>query len=151
LIVRPRNDYDSTVPSPASVMMLNLLELNRITGREGYWQTAKKALEAVSGRLAEYPSGMTSALFALDYYLNEKVDIVMVGNGTEREKMQKEIYRKFIPNRVIAVSNDGTEPYPLFEGRIAPEGGVAVYICRNEACRKPVTSLEQLIRELDDI
>lgn len=151
LIVRPRDEYDSAVPSPASVMMLNLLKLNRITGREGYWQTAKKALEAVSGRLAEYPSGMTSALFALDYYLNEKVDIVVVGNGTEREKMLKEIYRKFIPNRFIAVSNGDSELYPLFEGRTAPEGGVAVYICRNEACRKPVTSLEQLIRELDHI
>jgi len=151
LIVRPRDENDGAVPAPGSVMVYNLLKLDRLTESKSYAASAEKALKALSGQLKSYPTSMTSALFALDYLLNDKIEIVVVGKGELRHRMLDEIYKKFIPNKVVAVSRDGGNAQPLFEGRTAAGDGVMVYICRNSVCKLPVSTVAELKKSLKEI
>ncbi|MEE9610422.1 MAG: hypothetical protein V3W19_04180, partial [Desulfatiglandales bacterium] len=151
LIVRPQDEVDGAIPAPGSIMIANLLKLDRMTGEKRYLTLADKALKAVSGQISRYPGGMTSAILALDYYLNDKIEIVVVGQGQQRVKMLDELYRRFIPNKVIAISDDGVEPLPLFEGRQSSNGEVTAYVCRNSVCRLPASSLEEFKQQLDGI
>ncbi|MBN1213267.1 MAG: hypothetical protein JXA92_11900, partial [candidate division Zixibacteria bacterium] len=123
----------------------------RLTGNKSYAVTAEKALRALSGQLRDYPSSGTSALFALDYLLNDKIEIVVVGDGEQRREMLGEIYKKYIPNKVIALSRNGGATGPLFEGRMAAEGEVVVYICRNSVCQLPVSTMDELKKSLEEI
>jgi hypothetical protein len=151
LIMRPQEEIDGAIPAPGSIMIADLLKLNRLTGDEHFLQTAEKALQAISGKIENYPSGMTSAVLALDYFLNDKIEIVLVGQGQQRDAMLQEVYRRFIPNKVIAVSADGDTSLPLFEGRHLPDGKVSAFVCRNSVCALPATNLEEFKRQLDGL
>ena len=65
---------------------------------------------------------MMSAVMALDYYLNDKIEIVVVGQGDERDRMIAHLWTSYLPNRIIAVSDHGRDRLPLFEGRATDDG-----------------------------
>jgi len=151
LIIRPKDENDGVTPAPGSVMIYNLFKLNRITGKKHYVETAERGLSALSGMIAQYPTSMTSALSALDYYLNDKIEIVVMGHNDDHEKIMDEIYARYLPHRVIAIGRDADKSRPLFEGREAPEGEVIVYICRNSVCKLPVSTVEDLRQSLKEM
>ncbi len=127
LILRPKDERDGATPAPGSVMIDNLLKLNRLTERKTYLQAAERALAALSGQIAANPSAMTSGILALDYHLSDKIEIVVVGNGPDRENMIGELHRRFIPNRILAVTEDGHSTLSVFEGRKAAGSGTTAY------------------------
>ncbi|UCE25226.1 MAG: hypothetical protein JSU74_04040, partial [Candidatus Zixiibacteriota bacterium] len=104
-----------------------------------------------SGLIYSYPGGMTSAILAADYYLNDKIEIVVVGKGEMRDKMLAELHRRYLPNVVIASEgSDGRHP-ALFDGRLPHDGRVRAFVCRNSVCELPVSTLDELKQQLNDI
>ena len=91
---------------------------------------------------------MISAVLALDYHLSEKIEIVLVGSGPIRGAMLSELHSRFIPNRIVAVSEDGGSALPLFEGRHTYQGEVVAYVCRNSVCGIPAETVEDLKKQL---
>ncbi len=151
LIMRPKEDTDGALPAPGSIMMASLFKLHRLTGRDVFNDAASKAIRAVSGLLERLPGGMTSAALALDYYVSNKLEIVVVGNGEVREEMLAEIHSRYLPNGVVAIGTGESDDSPLFEGRDAEDGKATVYVCINSACRLPVTTPEALQEQLDGL
>jgi hypothetical protein len=150
LILRPKEEEDGALPSPGSILISSLFKLNRITGDEKYLHTAETALRQLSGKIARYAGIMTSALVALDYWISDKIEIVIVGDGSERDQMLSDLYSRYLPDRIIATSISGqSELSPLFEGRAVPRGEVKAFVCRNSVCRLPVTTAEELKKQLD--
>jgi len=148
LIMRPRDESDGALPSAGSYLIAALFQLGRLTSNNEFTQAAERGLRALSGLIDKHPAAMTSALLALDYHLSDKIEIVVVGDGPERDAMLREIHRRYLPNRLLAVSADSDRTLPLFEGRSAEPGKTAVYVCRNSACRLPVSTVDELRREL---
>jgi hypothetical protein len=151
LILRPRDEADGAIPAPGSVMIANLLRLHRLTDEARYLALGEKALVAISGLMEANPSAMTSALLAADYHVSEKVEVVVVGSGPEQLAMLEALYRKYLPNRIIAVSEDGVSELPLFGGRRSQDGLVRGYVCRNSVCSLPVENAAQLIAQLNEL
>ena len=152
LILRPRSEDDESVPAPASIMVANLLRLNRLTDEREFLEAGEKALQALSGRMSVSPSGMASAMIALDYYLSDKIEIVVVGEGEVRDAMLRELYNAYLPNRIIAIGGaDADGSIPLFEGRLTDDGEVRAYICRNSVCQLPVSTVAELREQLKGI
>ncbi|MDH3889814.1 MAG: thioredoxin domain-containing protein [candidate division Zixibacteria bacterium] len=153
LIVRPRSEHDESVPAPASIMASNLLRLNRLTDEHSFFDAGQKALDALSGRMKASPGSMSSAMIALDYYLSDKIEIVLVGEGEVRNAMLEELYSSYLPNRIIAIGTNstGSGPTPLFEGRRSENGEVKAYVCRNSVCKLPVSSVAELRAQLQGI
>lgn len=149
LIMRPKDESDGAIPAAGSYMINNLIRLNRLTDRKEYLDKAEMALKALSGQLAKYPSSMASTLLALDYYLSDKVEVVIVGTGPERDRMLEEVYHKYIPNRIVAISGSGDKSIsPLFEGRASDNGQVRAYVCRNSVCTLPASTAAELKERL---
>ena len=94
---------------------------------------------------------MASAIIALHYYTSDKLEIVIIGDGTERDAMVDLVYRQFLPNRILAVSDDGQESLPLFEGRSANNGQAQAFVCRNSVCRLPVGTAKELTEQLGQL
>ena len=151
LIVRPKNESDGATPAPGSVMITGLLKMGRITGENSYLEAGEKGMKAVSGLVERFPESMTSALFAADYYLNDKVDIVIVGDGEQRTAMLEEIYRRFLPNRIIAIGDGRADGPAIFEGRRAAEGQANAFVCLNSVCQLPVSTVESLREQLGSL
>jgi uncharacterized protein len=151
LIMRPKEETDGAIPSAGSYLIQSLLRIGRLLDRIDLTQTAEKALRAIAGRIEAYPGGMASAILALDYYFNDKIEIVIVGDGDEALKMVQEAWRTYIPNRILAYSQGNGGGLPLFLGRSVSPGIVQGYVCRNATCRLPVTTARELAQQLGEL
>jgi len=151
LIFRPKEERDGAIPAAGSIMIGNLLKLNRLTDRKSYLVAADNGFKALSGHVQQYPAGMSSLMAALDYYFQDKIEIVLTGKGETFDKMLHSTYRNYLPNRVIAFDNNLNSPLPLFEGRQPDRGEAKAFVCINSVCKLPVTTLEALEKQLREI
>jgi len=72
LLARAKDPFDNALPSGNSIAILNLLELDRATGKSAYRAHAGKALDAFSTSLAQLPAAMPLSLIGLEQYLDAK-------------------------------------------------------------------------------
>ncbi|MFQ5499572.1 MAG: thioredoxin domain-containing protein [Candidatus Zixiibacteriota bacterium] len=148
LIVRPQDNTDGAIPAPGSFLMMALLKLHRITENPSYLSEAEKGLRLLSGLIEQAPGALTSAACAVDYYLNDKIEVVLVGDGPVRDDMLRQLYSWYHPNRLIAMSTNGASTSPLFEGRAVSSGDVRAYVCKNSVCKLPVSTGTELMQQL---
>ena len=94
---------------------------------------------------------MSSALFALDQFLNENVEIVIIGTSSDRDAILTEIYNLYHPLKLVAISEPPNDSLPLFKNRTGGETGIAVYICVNSVCKLPVHTLDDLKKQLSEL
>jgi hypothetical protein len=62
-----------------------------------------------------------------------------------------EVYRRFMPNSVLAAAapeSEAATSVPLLEARPMRGGRATAYVCKNYACNLPVTSPEELAKQL---
>ncbi|MEA1981535.1 MAG: hypothetical protein U9N54_11270, partial [candidate division Zixibacteria bacterium] len=148
LIYRPSEESDGAVPASGSYMIRNLIKINRLTENKNYLSLAESCLKSLSGYIAKSPNRMTSALKAFDYFMNDKIEIVIVGEGQLKTDMLKIVYNKYLPNSIIAISTPDENNLPLFEGRVENLNEVKAYVCKNSVCNLPALSVEQLKNQL---
>ena len=69
LLARPKNSYDSVVPSGNSVAVRNLVRLAKLTGDNRYRDLAKKTLEVFASQINSSPAGHACLSIGLAEYL----------------------------------------------------------------------------------
>jgi uncharacterized protein YyaL (SSP411 family) len=105
--------------------------------------------------MAEQPLAFGRLLCALDFYLNPGQEIAIVGDpaATDTEALLAEVYRRYLPNSVLALAAPGDavapELIPLLADRGQISGRATAYVCRGFVCNLPVTGPEALGRQLD--
>ncbi|WP_372794866.1 thioredoxin domain-containing protein [Pontiella sp.] len=149
LIVRPKEFYDGAVPSGNSVHFYNLLKLARLTGKPELEKKAAETGRAFSGVIERSPSNFALALTALQFAEGETVEIVVVGERDEAAGMLDYLNSVYKPGKVILHKDSGNaeklaEIAPFTKDQQMVDGKPTVYICRNFACEKPISSLEEL-------
>jgi uncharacterized protein YyaL (SSP411 family) len=144
--MRPRAVSDGALPSPGSILIQSLLKLADITGENEFRRNGEKFIAAISGSVTGMPHGMISAVVAVDYILSDRIELVVVGESGRREFL-REIYDRYLPHRVIVVSEKGDEPIALLEGRRS-NGTTVAYVCKNSTCQLPAGTPEQLKMQL---
>ncbi len=157
LVVRPKDLYDSAVPSGNSVAADVLQRIALMTGEERYERAGVSALRLVRDGMVRAPTGFGQALSALDLYLSRAREVAIVGDPADpgTHALADEVtVRRFLPNHVMAVAAPDDagagEVVPLLRGREAIEGRATAYVCERFMCRLPVTRPEQLAQQLTD-
>jgi uncharacterized protein YyaL (SSP411 family) len=139
VIVRKKDMYDNATPSGNSTMVHNLQRLGILLDRRDWRAHATGMLQRMQPTLEKYPLSFerwACALLQESYGLHE-IGIVG-GNAFEKAPV---IQSMFLPNKVIAASRRA-DGLPLLAGK-APAEDAMIYVCRDYACQKPVTSLEE--------
>ncbi|HUP70907.1 MAG TPA: thioredoxin domain-containing protein [Acidimicrobiales bacterium] len=139
LIVRQKDLYDGATPSANSVAANALLRLAALTGERSYAEEAHSLLQLLAEPMARHPGAFTHMLAAADLAISGATEIAIVG---DRADLVGAVHRRYLPNAVLAWG----ERYesPLWEGR---QDGNA-YVCRDFACRAPVTAVDDLVAQL---
>jgi uncharacterized protein len=157
LLIRAKEIYDGAIPSGNSVMALNLLRLNKVSGDKKYLDSANNLFSAFSGFLEKNPQGAEVLLHALHFALAQPSEIVVCGKRTD-EKTQalvREINSRFLPASVLLFRDSESPSEELL--KIAPflklqkmaNGMPTVFICRNQTCERPENNPEKLASRLD--
>ena len=154
LIVRSKDYFDNATPSGNSVAADVLLKLAVLTGDESYYNHAAALFRLINGFMRRYPQAFGRALSAFDFYLNSPKAIVVIGiDSDERAALLRAVYSRYIPNKVVVVSEPNNtaaaDLIPLLQDRAMIDGRATAYVCENFACQPPVTTDEDLIKQLE--
>ncbi|MEW6247740.1 MAG: aldo/keto reductase [Nitrospirota bacterium] len=143
LVLRTREGPDGATPSGNAVAASALARLSRHFGREDFRQAAANAIRAYGRQIVRYPRAFAKSLAVVDFLLQGPVELALVGTPGEAayERLKAEMNRPYLPNRIIAHwdPTKETTDHPLLRGKGLVRGQPALYICRNFACRQPIT------------
>jgi uncharacterized protein YyaL (SSP411 family) len=153
LIVRGKDLFDNASPAGGSLAATGLLRLAAITGERRYEAPAVGALRLVHRAMATHPSAFAHLLGALEWYLHAPVEVAIVGDpaAPATRALRRAAWSTPAPTtvRVSSAPGVGAEHTPLLADRTPPAGtGAAAWVCERFACRLPVTTPEDLARDL---
>ena len=153
LVIRPRDVTDSAIPSGSSMAANVLLRLSIITGDSELERRAVEAMRSAREIMERFPTGAGHWLCALDFYLSTPREIAIVGrrSDTDTHALVSEVYRNFLPNRVLVGGSDLDEAFadsPLILGRPKLNDRATAYVCRHYVCQLPVNDPEALAGQL---
>jgi uncharacterized protein YyaL (SSP411 family) len=153
LIVRNKDYFDNATPSGNSVAAEALLRLSVLTGNEDYRRKAVNVLRLVRDAVERYPSAFGYALGAIDFYLSTPKEIVVVGEAEQARPLLREVWGRYLPNKVVVISPDADESaaaiVPLLQERTAQGGRATAYVCESYTCLQPVNTPEELAAQLE--
>ena len=152
LVVRPKDLFDNAVPAANSVLALELQRLALFTGNSDYAKRAVDALRLVHGAMGQHPQAFGHALRALDFYLGDPPEIVVVGTDDPQHELLSTVRATYLPSKVLLVarSPDAIDPeaLPLLRDRDAIDGKPAAFVCHQGTCNLPVTTGDALRAQL---
>ena len=155
LLIRRKEIYDGAIPSGNSIALLNLVRLNRFTGKGEFVEKAERMIKTFSGVIKKSPSAYTQFLSGLDFYFGPSKEILFVGkNEGEIKDYVRILNDNYIPNKVI-IRKKNSEKHLLSELAgytslySADDGKTTVYLCENFNCKLPITSKEEFKKQLD--
>jgi uncharacterized protein YyaL (SSP411 family) len=141
LVARRKEFDDHPTPSGNSMAALVLLRLARIDGDDELERLAVGVFRLAHPVLERAPAAVAHLLCALDLHFAVPQEIAVVGNSAELRGAALEGYR---PNAVYAFAPAPTDAVPLLAGKGLVDGSPAAYVCERFACRRPVTTVEEL-------
>jgi len=144
--IRPRDIIDGALPAPGSILIHSLIKLADITGKQEFAKKTDKFINALSPTINQMPHEMISAVSAYDYFISDRIQIVIVGQQN-RNLFINEVYRQYLPNAILVVSKNGEEKLGLLQGRQS-NGTTVAYICNNFECNLPADSPELFRKQL---
>jgi hypothetical protein len=131
-----------------------LLRLAAYTGESRYRAAAERALSTVTAYAVRYPTAFAMWLQAIDLSLAPVAEVAIVGDPADgaTRALVAVASGGYAPNRVVALKpTEDASAVPLLEDRIRIKGQPTAYVCRDFACRLPVTDAESLRFELDEL
>jgi hypothetical protein len=148
LIHRPKDLYDSAMPSGNSGAAHALLRLAEFTGNSSWADFSRSILAGMADAQANHPSAFSNYLCALDFLLASPKQIAIVGDPAagETRSLLREIFTRYLPNKVVACGD--AEGVFLLKNRTKKGGRTTVYVCRGYVCQAPVTTAEELGKQL---
>jgi uncharacterized protein YyaL (SSP411 family) len=150
LVIRPKDLFDTAIPSGSSAAADVLLRLAFLTGEASYERAAVSSLRLVRDMMARAPTGLGHALGVLDRYVGPSLEVAIAGEPGDPAtgRLVDEVWSRYLPNVVLAAASPGdaeaAKAIPLLQGRDPVDGLPAAYVCERFACRRPVTEPGEL-------
>jgi uncharacterized protein len=153
LIVRPKEYQDNATPAENSLASNGLLRLAALTGVGRYEVPAEEVLRLLGTVLAEHASAFAYLLGALERLVTPPLEVAVIGDSKDdgADALRREVQGRLLPAAVTvsAAPGGGADVTPLLADRALVDGKATAYVCEHFACRRPVTSPEELRAELD--
>ena len=146
LIIRPKSNYDLSLPSGNSVSAFVLLRLYHILHEQKFLDITTKILESQAQMAAENPFGFGYLLNTLVIYLEKPVEITIINQ--ENSEICQSLISKYLPNSFRVTINDSAQleklsEYPFFAGKTF-ESKTSVFVCKDFSCSLPLHTLEEI-------
>jgi len=157
-LVRSKSVHDQAVPAGNSLAARLSWRLWRFTEKEPYQERWQAILRRFQNQISENPWGFSHYLTVAGLSLLPSLDLTLVGDPKhpQTEKLLAEIYRRFLPERWLALKNpaDAARVEKLVPAvrDYAPEGsGPVVYLCRHFTCQPATGDPGKLAAKLEEV
>jgi uncharacterized protein YyaL (SSP411 family) len=147
LILRSKPAFDGSIPSGNSVACRALLRLYHLTENAEYRERAEAILRLYGTAMREQPFGFANLLCAVDFYVEQPHEIVVVANGgaSGAVSLLQALRRRYLSNRTLRVIEPHGAAPSFLEGKRTVDGQPTLYLCRRQTCMPPVTTVDGLL------
>lgn len=156
LIFRPQSDNDGPIPSGGSIAVKLLYKLGELTGNIKLTDSANLILSAQANGMNQYPTAFMMNIATIEARKPpHKQIIAIVGkNYKNAEKEVKELRAKLSNSVSLTIKNSGNakelnELIPFAEGMTISDSRIDYYLCHENRCEAPVSSLDDLMKLLE--
>jgi uncharacterized protein YyaL (SSP411 family) len=143
LMLRPREGHDGATPAGNAMAALALIRLSWHLDEPALRDEGRRALEAFGAVLMQQPIGFATSLLALDFVQRGPAELALIGApGDPRTvALERALAKNFVPCAIVGHHDPTTGPtaLPLLKDKSLVDGAPALYVCRDYACRRPVT------------
>jgi len=151
LIIRPKNNYDLSMPSGNSVAAYVLLRLYHITQNKQFLEITKKIIESQAMSAAENPFAFGYLLNVLYLYYQKPTEITIINDSNV--ELVSILRKKFLPDSIMVLVKDEKDlavlsKHPFFSGKEFQQNKTSVFVCKNFSCSLPLSNLSEIEKEL---
>ena len=156
LITRPKDIQDNATPSGNALAASALLHLSAFSGAADWQAQAENALLAMQEQMVRYPTAFGFWLQGLDFAIGPVNQVAVIGSQQNplTGQMLAYLWQDYRPRMVVAAAEDEAnlvqDAPNLLRGRRPIDGKPTAYVCQGFTCKLPVTSLEDLQKQLDN-
>jgi uncharacterized protein YyaL (SSP411 family) len=147
LIIRPKNNYDLSMPSGNSVAALALLKLYHLTQQKRFLEISTKIMESFAIMAAENPFGFGFLLNTIYLYLQTPTEITLI--NTKNKELYDFLTKKFLPESILVTVQNADllkqlSKHAFFAGKEFDGSKTTVFVCRNFSCSLPLTIMPEI-------
>ncbi|MFQ5496467.1 MAG: thioredoxin domain-containing protein [Nitrosopumilus sp.] len=146
LIIRPKSNYDLSLPSGNSVSAFVMLRLYHLSQEQNFLEISTKIMESQAQMAAENPFGFGYLLNTIFTYLEKPLEITVI--NTENFELCNSLLATYLPNSLlVTISNpsqlENLAEYPFFAGKTFEEKTM-VFVCKDFSCSLPLNTLDDV-------
>jgi hypothetical protein len=146
LIIRPKSNYDLSLPSGNSVSAFVMLRLYHLTQEQTFLEITTKIMESQAQVAAENPFGFGYLLNTISMHIQKPQEITVI--NTENSEIIQSLLLDYLPNSImITIKNssqlENLSEYPFFAGK-SFEDKTSVFVCKDFTCSLPLHTLDEI-------
>lgn len=146
IVIKSRESMDNATPSYNFMCCLLLIRLHHYFDKKEYKKIVETTIDKVGTYVNQYPYAHSTALFVHNYLLNGPKEIVLASDSANNELMEI-VKQRYLPCKILAITSTKLN-LPILEGKKTINGKPAIYICKNYACKEPITNASVLKKTL---
>jgi len=147
LIQRPKPLSDDALPAGNAIAAKVFGRLGHLLGETRFLEAAERTLKAAWQAIQQGPYGHTGLLLALEEYLYPP-ETLIVRAGDSIKAWQDSVTRDYNPARLAFCIPEHIEELPGLLGERSRQDGDVAYLCQGSRCLPPVSTVEQLRKQL---
>jgi uncharacterized protein YyaL (SSP411 family) len=154
VLLRLKEDYDGAEPSAGSVSVNNLLTIAHLTDDEDARRKVERTLGRYGPRAGRAARVIPMALAGLSAWHAGATQIVILGSAASAAPLRAELARHYLPFAIVAPIQPGDPQrevaalMPFVEAMRTAGDAATAFVCRDFACREPVTTPAALAGQL---
>jgi uncharacterized protein YyaL (SSP411 family) len=151
LIIRPKSNYDLSIPSGNSLAAYSFLRLFHLTQEKKFFDISLKIMESQAAMAAENPFGFGHLLNTIFMYLQKPTEITIL--NPKNIEISKFLMGRFLPESIIVTVSDESQlknlsDLPFFASKEFKEEKTTVFICKDFTCSLPLESVSEIEKHL---
>jgi uncharacterized protein len=146
ILLRKKEVYDGATPSGNAVMAGNLYRLSLIFDKPEWRKRAHSMVEALGSVIVRYPTSFGVWLSLLFELQSGTTEIIIIGN--QWKYFLPKVNMIYISHKLALASANPQPGYPLLADK-AETREILMYVCKNYACRPPVTTIPDIVSLLE--
>ncbi|WP_420545886.1 thioredoxin domain-containing protein [Nitrosopumilus sp.] len=146
LIIRPKSNYDLSLPSGNSVSAFVMLRLFHLSQKNQFLEIATKIMKSQAQMAAENPFGFGYLLNTIAMYVENPTEITII--NTENSDICNSLSAQYLPNSFIVMIKKPEQltnlsKFPFFGGKQFEEK-TSVFVCKNFSCSLPLKTVDEV-------
>ena len=151
LIIRPKSNYDLSMPSGNSVAAYSLLRLYHLTQEKKFLQISLAVMESQAMMASENPFGFGYLLNTIYMYLQKPLEITIL--NPKNTEISKYLTEMFLPESIlVTVKNENQiknlAKIPFFTGKEFNYDKTIVFVCKDFTCSLPLETILEIEKQL---